>query len=46
MSASADSDGIAEFGMAGGVDRIANPYMLAYHLTKHGWKLLRARSRA
>ena len=37
MNAPTDADGLAEFGVAGGSDRIANPYMLAYHLTKQGW---------
>jgi hypothetical protein len=39
----ADANGLAHFQAAGSFDRIANPYMAAYHLTDHGWDLLRRR---
>ena len=35
-----DEQGIAAFHAAGGIGRIANPYMCAFHLARHGWQLL------
>lgn len=42
--AAADDDGIAAFGAAGDIQRIANNYLAAFHLAAHGWKLLAERS--
>jgi hypothetical protein len=44
QSGVADKNGIAPFAAAGGIDRIANDYLCSYHLAKHGWSLLDARS--
>lgn len=41
----ADSDGLATLVAAGSFDTFANAYMLAFHLTKHGWRLIRRRGR-
>lgn len=42
----ADDDGIGEFQAGGSLARIANAYLAAYHLAKHGWKLLDRRAAA
>lgn len=34
-----DGNGIASFGAAGGIDRIANAYLCAYHLAAYAWRL-------
>lgn len=39
-----DSDGMAVFTAAGGIDRIANSYMCAFHLAGHAWRLLDRRA--
>lgn len=44
QAGAADTNGIAPFAAAGGIDRIANDYLCSYHLATHGWGLLRARS--
>lgn len=41
-----DDDGLAEYGAAGGIDRIANSYFCAFHLARVGWDLLHRRSAA
>lgn len=41
-----DSDGLAAFGAGGDIRRIATNYLAAYHLARHGWKLLQERSSA
>lgn len=43
QSGPADTEGLAPFQATGSFDRIANPYMAAYHLADHGWDLLRHR---
>ncbi len=37
----ANADGLAPFVATGSFDRIANPYMAAYHLADRGWNLMR-----
>lgn len=39
-----DGHEITEFAAAGGIGRIANGYLCAFHLSRYGWKLLRRRS--
>lgn len=36
----ADKSGLAPFRAVGSFDRIANPFMAAFHLSDRGWKLL------
>lgn len=39
----AGEDGIAEFQAGGSLERMANPYMAAFHIARQGWSLLNRR---
>lgn len=39
-----DNSGMTEFHASGSIGRIANSYMAAFHLCKHGWSLLKRRN--
>jgi hypothetical protein len=43
QTSTADADGLVQLQAAGSFDRIANPYMAAFHLADRGWDLLRRR---
>lgn len=40
-----EADGLASFNVSGSFQSLAEPYMTAYHLCSHGWRLLRRRGR-
>lgn len=42
----ADEDGIAEFQAGGSLERMANPFMAAFHIARQGWSLLGKRGSA